>query len=121
MDLSINVTEMFRDPWFYEQVRERVFPYLKTYPFAKIWHAGCSAGQEVYSMAILLEEAGMGGRVQIYATDFNERVLQKAKDGIYPMDLMREYTANYQKASGAPISVRLLYSQLRQRDHEEIS
>ena len=100
LDLSINVTEMFRDPWFYERVRELVFPYLKTYPFAKIWHAGCSAGQEVYSMAILLEEAGMDGRVQIYATDFNERILQKAKDGIYPMDLMREYTANYQKAGG---------------------
>ncbi len=100
LDLSINVTEMFRDPWFYKRVREVVFPYLKTYPFAKIWHAGCSAGQEVYSMGIFLEEEGMGDRVQIYATDFNELILQKAKDGIYSMDLIREYTANYQKAGG---------------------
>lgn len=101
LDLSINVTEMFRDPWFYKRVREVVFPHLKTYPFAKVWHAGCSAGQEVYSMCILLEEEGMEDRVQVYATDFNELILQKAKDGIYPMDLVREYTANYQQAGGS--------------------
>lgn len=100
LDLSINVTEMFRDPWFYKRVREVVIPHLKTYPFIKVWHAGCSAGQEVYSMGILLEEEGMKDRVQIYATDFNEPILQKAKDGIYPMDLVREYTMNYQKAGG---------------------
>jgi len=100
LDLSINVTEMFRDPWFYKRVRDVVFPHLRTYPFAKIWHAGCSAGQEVYSMCILLEEEGMDDRVQVYATDFNELILQKAKEGIYPMDLVREYTANYQKAGG---------------------
>ncbi|SCY19103.1 CheR family methyltransferase [Desulfoluna spongiiphila] len=100
LDLSINVTEMFRDPWFYKRVREVVFPHLRTYPFAKIWHAGCSAGQEVYSMCILLEEEGMDDRVQVYATDFNELILQRAKEGIYPMDLVREYTANYQKAGG---------------------
>lgn len=100
LDLSINVTEMFRDPWFYKRVREVVFPHLKTYPFAKVWHAGCSAGQEVYSMCILLEEEKMEDRVQVYATDFNELILQKAKDGIYPMDLVREYTSNYQKAGG---------------------
>lgn len=100
LDLSINVTEMFRDPWFYKRVREVVFPHLKTYPFAKVWHAGCSAGQEVYSMCILLEEENMEDRVQVYATDFNELILQKAKDGIYPMDLVREYTSNYQKAGG---------------------
>ncbi|UZP66387.1 protein-glutamate O-methyltransferase CheR [Desulfovibrio mangrovi] len=100
LDLSINVTEMFRDPWFYKKVREAVVPHLCTYPFIKVWHAGCSAGQEVYSMAILLEEEGMRERVQIYATDFNEIVLQKAKDGIYPVDLIREYTTNYQKAGG---------------------
>jgi chemotaxis protein methyltransferase CheR len=100
LDLSINVTEMFRDPWFYRRVRKAVIPHLKTYPFVKVWHAGCSAGQEVYSMGILLEEEGMKNRVQIYATDFNEVILQKARAGIYPMDLMREYTANYQKSGG---------------------
>ncbi|PSW07195.1 CheR family methyltransferase [Photobacterium lipolyticum] len=100
LDLSINVTEMFRDPWFYLRVRDTVVPHLKTYPFIKVWHAGCSSGQEVYSMGILLEEEGVKDRVQIYATDFNERILEKAKLGIYPMDLVREYTANYQQSGG---------------------
>jgi chemotaxis protein methyltransferase CheR len=100
LDLSINVTEMFRDPWFYKKVRELVVPHLQTYPFVKIWHAGCSAGQEVYSMGILLEEESMKERAQIYATDFNEAILDKAKRGIYPMDLVRQYTANYQAAGG---------------------
>ncbi|QJB57088.1 protein-glutamate O-methyltransferase CheR [Pseudodesulfovibrio sp. zrk46] len=100
LDLSINVTEMFRDPWVYNRVRDFVIPHLMTYPFIKVWHAGCSAGQEVYSMGILLEEEGLKERCQIYATDFNERILAKAKDGIYPMDLVRDYTANYQKAGG---------------------
>lgn len=100
LDLSINVTEMFRDPWVYAKVRELVLPHLQTYPFIKVWHAGCSAGQEVYSMGILLEEEGLKDRAQIYATDFNELILEKAKAGIYPMDVVREYTANYQKAGG---------------------
>lgn len=100
LDLSINVTEMFRDPWFYRAVRQEVVPHLRTYPFVKVWHAGCSAGQEVYSMCILLAEEGMKKRTQIYATDFNELILEKAKQGIYPVDAIREYTANYQKAGG---------------------
>jgi chemotaxis protein methyltransferase CheR len=100
LDLSINVSEMFRDPWVYKQIRETVAPRLRSYPFIKIWHAGCAAGQEVYSMSILLEEEGMKDRTQIYATDFNELILAKAKDGIYPLDLIREYTANYQQAGG---------------------
>jgi chemotaxis protein methyltransferase CheR len=100
LDLSINTTEMFRDPWFYKRIREVVIPHLRTYPFLKIWHAGCSAGQEVYSMRILLEEEGLKGRCQVYATDFNDRILAKAKDGIYPMDLVREYSSNYLKAGG---------------------
>ncbi|WP_375748803.1 CheR family methyltransferase [Vibrio sp. HN007] len=100
LDLSINVTEMFRDPWFYKRVREVVFPHLQTYPFIKVWHAGCSAGQEVYSMGILLEEEGMIDRAQIYATDFNEAILDKAQKGIYPMDLVRQYTTNYQASGG---------------------
>lgn len=99
-DLSINVTEMFRDPWFYKEVREIVVPHLKTYPFVKVWHAGCSAGQEVYSMAILLEEASMKERAQIYATDFNERVLKTAKNGIYPIDDIKQYTSNYIQSGG---------------------
>ncbi|WP_027183565.1 CheR family methyltransferase [Desulfovibrio inopinatus] len=100
LDLSINVTEMFRDPWFYKAVRETIVPHLETYPFFKVWHAGCSAGQEVYSMCILLEEEGLKDRAQIYATDFNSLILDKAKQGIYPADAIREYTSNYQKAGG---------------------
>ncbi len=100
LDLSINVTEMFRDPWFYNEVRNTVIPHLKTYPFIKVWHAGCSAGQEVYSMGIVLEEEGMKERTQVYATDYNELILEKAKAGIYPIDVIREYTANYIQSGG---------------------
>lgn len=100
MDLSINVTEMFRDPWFYKTIREELIPRLKTYSFIKVWHAGCSAGQEVYSMSILLEEEGMKKRAQVYATDFNELILEKAKSGIFPLDVMKAYTENYQKSGG---------------------
>lgn len=100
MDLSINVTEMFRDPDFYQCVRKELMPLLATYPFTKVWHAGCSSGQEVYSMSILLEEAGIKHRSQIYATDFNDAVLQRAREAIYPLDVMKTYTANYQKAGG---------------------
>ncbi|MDP3481223.1 MAG: protein-glutamate O-methyltransferase CheR [Desulfoprunum sp.] len=100
LDLSINVTEMFRDPWFYNKIRNEVIPHLQTYPFIKVWHAGCSAGQEVYSMCIVLEEEGMKSRTQIYATDFNELILEKARAGIYPIEVIRDYTANYQQAGG---------------------
>lgn len=98
--LSINVTEMFRDPPFYKALREEILPRLETWPFFKIWHAGCSTGEEVYSMAILLHEAGMTDRARIYATDFNPEALRKAKDGIYPLEAIRNYTKNYQKAGG---------------------
>jgi chemotaxis protein methyltransferase CheR len=91
---------MFRDPLFYKEIREEVVPYLLTYPFIKLWHAGCSAGQEVYSTAILLKEEGLLPRVQIYATDFNEMILDKAKEGIYPVGNIKSYTENYQKAGG---------------------
>lgn len=99
-DFSINVTEMFRDPLFYKAFREKIVPILKTYPFVKIWHAGCSTGEEVYSMAILLKEEGLYERCQIYATDFNDIVLHKAKEGIYPIDTIKDYTINYQKSGG---------------------
>lgn len=100
LDLSINVTEMFRDPTFYLAIRQKVIPRLKKIPFIKIWHAGCSTGEEVYSMAILLKEEELYEKSQIYATDFNTLVLKKAKDAIYPIDLIKEYTVNYQKAGG---------------------
>lgn len=99
-DFSINVTDMFRDPEVFAFIRKEVVPLLKTYPQLKIWHAGCSSGQEVYSLAILLKEEGLYDRCQIYATDFNENVLQKAKDGIYPLDVVKNYTKNYIAADG---------------------
>jgi len=100
-DFSITVTEMFRDPKFYCSIRKNVAPYLKTYPFIKIWHAGCATGEEVYSLAILLEEEGLYDRATIFATDLNETVLEKAKEGIYALKDIRQYTTNYQKAGGA--------------------
>ncbi len=99
-DFSINVTELFRDPSFYKAIRKSVVPVLKTYPFLKVWHAGCSTGEEVYSMAILLKEEGLYDRSQIYATDFNEIVLKTAKEGIYSFEDIKENTTNYQKSGG---------------------
>ena len=100
LDFSINVTEMFRDPLFYKAFRKKIIPILKTYSFLKIWHAGCSTGEEVYSMAILLKEEGLYHKAKIYATDFNQVVLQKAKQGIFPISQIKKYTTNYQKAGG---------------------
>jgi len=99
-DFSINVTEMFRDPEFFGHLRKEVVPLLKTYPQLKIWHAGCSTGEEVYSMAILLKEEGLYDRCQIYATDFNESVLEMAKDGIFPIEVVKDYTKNYIESGG---------------------
>jgi len=100
LDLSINVTAMFRDPTFYAAFRQKVVSLLRTYPFIRIWHAGCSTGEEVYSMAILLEEEGLLGKSRLYATDINEVVLQQARAGIFPLERMQEYTENYIKAGG---------------------
>jgi len=99
-DLSINVTEMFRDPEFYGAFREKVIPLLSTYAHIKIWHAGCSTGEEVYSAAILLREENLLNRVQIYATDFNKNVLESAKEGIFRDKDMELYSQNYLKAGG---------------------
>jgi chemotaxis protein methyltransferase CheR len=88
MDLSITVTEMFRDPSFYKALRQSVLPVLRSYPHVKIWHAGCASGEEVYSMAIILREEGLFHKTQIYATDFN------------PLIRIKEFTVNYQKAGG---------------------
>ncbi len=99
-DLSITVTEMFRDAEFYQALRKLVIPTLKTYSFIKIWHAGCSTGEEVYSMAILLQEEGLYDRATIYATDFNQAALDHAKQGIYTTAQIRDYTLNYQRSGG---------------------
>ena len=100
LDLSVNVTSMFRDPGFYREFRAKVVPLLRTYPFIRIWHAGCSTGEEVFSMAIMLEEEGLYDRARLYATDINDVVLQRAKQGIFPLERMQEYTENYIKAGG---------------------
>lgn len=100
LDLSISVTAMFRDPDFYRVFRQEVVPLLRTYPFIRIWHAGCSSGEEVYSAAIVLEEEGLLDRARIYATDINDRVLKQAKAGIFPLNRMQEYTENYINAGG---------------------
>lgn len=98
--LTVNVTSMFRDPNFYLVFRTQVVPVLKTYPFVRIWHAGCSTGEEVYSMAIVLTEEGIYDRSRIYATDLNESVLKQAKEGIYSLEYMQNYVSNYVKAGG---------------------
>jgi chemotaxis protein methyltransferase CheR len=100
LNLTVNVTEMFRDPTFYRSLREKVLPILRTYPFIKIWHAGCSTGEEVYSMAILLKEENLLKNAMLYATDIDTQVLKKAKEGIYSLDRIKEFTQNYQRAGG---------------------
>ncbi|MFC0390574.1 CheR family methyltransferase [Paenibacillus mendelii] len=99
-DLTIHVTEMFRDPEVFRAFRKHVVPMLRTYPFIRIWHAGCSTGEEVYSMAILLKEEGLYDKTRIYATDMNERVLDLAKAGVFPIDRMQDFTRNYMEAGG---------------------
>ncbi len=98
--LTIHVTAMFRDPGFYLALREKVLPLLRTYPFLRLWVAGCSTGEEVYSLAIVLREEGLYQRCRIYATDMSETVLNKARAGIFPLSAMQEYTRNYQQAGG---------------------
>jgi len=100
LDLSINVTAMFRDPSFYLAFREQVVPALRTYPFTRVWCAGCSTGEEVYSLAIVLQEEGLYDRTRIYATDINEQVLETARAGVFPLDKMKQYTQNYIKGGG---------------------
>jgi chemotaxis protein methyltransferase CheR len=107
--MSITVTEMFRDPPFYKAVREQVVPLLKTFPFVKIWHAGCATGEEVYSMAILLHEEDFLDRTRIYATDFNKLSLNIAEKGVYPARSMESYAANY-RASGGKLDFADYYS-----------
>lgn len=97
---SISVTEMFRDPFVYRAVRQTVAPTLRTWPHIKIWNAGCATGEEVYSLAIVLQEEGAFDRATVYATDFNDEALARAKEGIYEIDRLREASGNYQQAGG---------------------
>jgi len=99
-DFSINVTEMFRDPSFFKTFRTKIIPLVKDYPEIRIWHVGCSSGEEVYSMAILLHEEGIYEKTRIFATDINKSVLGKAKQGTFPLDRMQLYTKNYIEADG---------------------
>ena len=100
LTLSVHVTAMFRDPGFYLSFRNNVVSLLRTYPFIRIWHTGCSTGEEVYSMAILLHEEGLYDRCRIYATDISEAVLHKARQGIFPLARIQEYTTTYLKSGG---------------------
>jgi len=98
--LTVHVTAMFRDPGFFLLFRQQIVPLLHTYPFLRFWIAGCSTGEEVYSLAILLQEEGLYSRCRIYATDLSDIVLDRARTGIYPLACMQDYTRNYQKAGG---------------------
>ncbi len=97
---SISVTELFRDPFVYRAVREKVVPLLRTWSHFKVWHAGCATGEEVYSLAIVLKEEGIYDRATIYATDFNDEALERAREGICEAGKLREATRNYQQAGG---------------------
>jgi chemotaxis protein methyltransferase CheR len=99
-DFSIPVTEMFRDPDVFRELRRRVLPQLAMLPSFRIWHAGCSTGEEAYSMAIMLREEGLEGRGKIYATDMNEELLERARLGSYPIGRMKQYTSNYLRSEG---------------------
>lgn len=98
--VSVSVTTMFRDPGFFSAFRQNVVPLLRSFPFVRIWHAGCATGEEVYSMAILLQEEGLLERSRLYATDLDSNALEQAKAGIFSLDQMQEYSANYLKAGG---------------------
>jgi chemotaxis protein methyltransferase CheR len=99
-EITVNVTEMLRDPSFYRTLRTSILPVLATYPFIRIWHAGCSTGEEVYSMAILLKEAGILHKSLLYGTDINPQVVEKARKGIFPVSQMQRYSENYIQSGG---------------------
>ncbi|WP_051291079.1 CheR family methyltransferase [Pedobacter glucosidilyticus] len=99
-EITVNVTEMFRDPSFYKALRDDVFPQLGTYPIIRIWLAGCSTGEEVYSLAIIAKETNLIQKTLFYATDINPSVLEKARDGIFPLSQMKLYSENYINSGG---------------------
>jgi chemotaxis protein methyltransferase CheR len=107
--LTVQVSEMFRDPSYFRALRENVFPHLRTYPSLKLWVAGCSNGEEVYSLAILLREEGLEKRALIYATDINPEALRAAEAGVYPLEQIRKFSENHQK-SGAKTSLSDYYT-----------
>ena len=99
-ELTVNVTEMFRDPFMYKVIREKVLPVLATHPFIRIWHAGCATGEEVYSMAIMLDEANLLHKSLLYATDLNPSVIENIQKGIFPLNRMQQYSENYISSGG---------------------
>ncbi|TCV11554.1 CheR-type MCP methyltransferase [Sphingobacterium alimentarium] len=99
-EITVNVTEMFRDPNFYKKLRTDILPLLGTYPFIRIWVAGCSTGEEAYSIAILLQEVNLAHKALIYATDINPSVIEKASKGIFPLRTMKLYSENYINSGG---------------------
>lgn len=111
--VSVGVTSMFRDPEFFATFRREVVPTLRTWPSLRIWHAGCASGEEVYSMAILLEEEGLYDRTRLYATDLSRELLERARKGVVPLSAMREHTQNYLEAGG-----REAFSSYYLADHE---
>lgn len=100
-EITVNVTEMFRDPLFYKSLQANVIPYLKSYPHIKVWSAGCSTGEELYSFAILFEELGLYNRSFFYGTDINHKVLEIAKNGIYDLQKIKQYTENFHAITGS--------------------
>lgn len=98
--LTLHVTAMFRDPEFYLVFRRKVVPFLRTYPFTRLWVVGCSTGEEVYSLAIVMKEEGLYEKCRIYATDLSDTVLRRAGEGVFPLSAMKTYTENYLKAGG---------------------
>jgi chemotaxis protein methyltransferase CheR len=112
---STPVTEMFRDPPFFKFLREVVVPYLKTYPFVRIWLAGCATGEEAYSLAILLREEGLAERSTLFATDFIDASLSQAREGIYPLRVMKTNIMNYQQAGG-----KQLFSDYYHADYDSV-
>nr|WP_313771721.1 protein-glutamate O-methyltransferase CheR [Neobacillus niacini] len=112
-DFSIRMTEMYRDPSFFAAFRNEVVPLLRDLPEVRIWHAGCATGEEVYSMAILLQEEGILEKTRIYATDMNEKALLAAQKGAFPLKKMQQYTKNYLKAGG-----KMAFSEYYNTDHQ---
>ncbi len=99
-EITVNVTEMFRDPFFYKVLREQILPLIGAKPFIRTWHAGCSTGEEVYSMAIVLRELGLLHKTLLYATDINPAVVESAKKGMFPLRMMKDYSENYRLSGG---------------------
>lgn len=100
-EITVNVTDLFRDPPMFQALLQYVFPYLESFPKFRVWHAGCSSGQEAYALAILFKEHKLLRRSLQYGTDINTQVLEEAKEGLYPISDLRQYSINYQKAGGS--------------------